>query len=75
MHEGVGGKNFTSGIAELLDEAWLGLEFARPSHGLWHIARHGWIHEVMNFEGISRSTLAVFSVVTPLEFMDGIDGL
>jgi len=36
MHEaGVGGKNFTSGIAELFDEAGLGLEFARPLHGLW----------------------------------------
>jgi hypothetical protein len=76
MHEGVGDwKNFISGIAEHLRRPWLGVEFAKPSNGLWHIARHGWIHEVTNFEGKLRSTLAVFLVLTRLESMDEIDRL
>jgi hypothetical protein len=70
------GKNFMSGIAELFDAAWLGLEFARPSHSLGHIppGEHGY-NEVTKFEGILRSTLAVFFVLTLLECVDGIDGL
>jgi hypothetical protein len=35
------GKNL-SGIAKLFDGAWLGLEFARPLHGLWQTAWHGY---------------------------------
>jgi len=40
------------GLLSCLMRLGWGLEFARLLHGLWHIAWHGWIHEVTNFEGI-----------------------